>query len=194
MFPISRPAVSQHLKVLKDAGLVRVVGPGRLSAYELAPAPLLEIEHWVSTLALAWAQGPLSPVNRNTRSTALEALRTLPVTYVEINSPDLERSAAFFTDVFDWQLRAFADPGYLVAPAGDGPGVDTGLMGSADGAPRSIPVIRVPSLEGLRTLVENHGGTVVVEPFAIAGVGRACYILDPAGVLVGLHEYDADSR
>ena len=37
---------------------------------------------------------------------------TLPVTYVEINSPDLERSAAFLATVFDWELRTFADPGY----------------------------------------------------------------------------------
>jgi predicted enzyme related to lactoylglutathione lyase len=117
---------------------------------------------------------------------------TMPVTYVEINSPDLDRSAAFMSDVFDWQLSTFADPGYLVAAAGDGPGVDTGLMASADGAPRAIPVIRVSSLESMRSAVEKHGGTVVVEPFVIAGVGRGCYIVDPAGVLIGLHEYDAD--
>ena len=72
---------------------------------------------------------------------------TLPVTYVEINSPDLDRSATFFAEVFDWKLRPFADPGYLVAPAGDGPGIDTGLLSSADGSPRSIPIIRVPSLD-----------------------------------------------
>lgn len=115
---------------------------------------------------------------------------TLPVTYVEINSPDLEKSAAFFSAVFDWQLRTFADPGYLVAAAGDGPGIDTGLMTSADGAPRSVPIIRVPSLDTVRRVVEQHGGTVVVQPFVIAGVGRGCYVVDPAGVLVGLHEYD----
>ena len=62
---------------------------------------------------------------------------TMPVTYVEINSPDLERSAAFMAEVFQWPLRTFADPGYLVAAAGDGPGIDTGLMASADGAPRA---------------------------------------------------------
>jgi DNA-binding transcriptional ArsR family regulator len=59
LFPISRPAVSQHLKVLKDAGLVRTSGPRRLSRYELAPAPLLEIEQWARTLADTWQHGPL---------------------------------------------------------------------------------------------------------------------------------------
>lgn len=118
---------------------------------------------------------------------------TMPVTYVEINSPDLERSAAFMAEVFHWPLSTFADPGYLVSAAGDGPGVDTGLMASADGAPRAIPVIRVPSLQAMQIAVEEHGGTVVVEPFVIAGVGRGCYVVDPAGVLLGLHEYDVDA-
>ena len=80
-----------------------------------------------------------------------------------------------------------------MAAAGDGAGVDTGLMASADGAPRAIPVIRVTSLDSMRVAVEKHGGTVVVEPFAIAGVGRGCYIIDPAGVLLVLHEYDVDA-
>ena len=36
---------------------------------------------------------------------------TQPVSYVEINSPDRQRSARFMTDVFGWQFRPFADPG-----------------------------------------------------------------------------------
>jgi hypothetical protein len=43
---------------------------------------------------------------------------TRPVTYVEINSPDLERSSTFFAAAFDWTLRPFADPEYLVADSG----------------------------------------------------------------------------
>ena len=35
--------------------------------------------------------------------------------------------------------------------------------------------------------------TVVVEPFTITGVGRGCYIVDPAGVLLGLHAYDPNA-
>ena len=66
-------------------------------------------------------------------------------------------------------------------------------MRSADGTPRSIPVIRVPSLAAIRSTVEANGGTVVVEPFTLAGVGRGCYITDPMGVLLGLHEYASDA-
>jgi len=113
-----------------------------------------------------------------------------PVGYVEINSPDRERSAQFMTEVFGWRFQPFADPGYLVADHGDAEGVDTGLMSSPDGQPRAIPVIRVPALGDAAAGVERAGGSVVVPTFTIPGVGRGCYVTDPAGVLLGLHEYD----
>jgi DNA-binding transcriptional ArsR family regulator len=37
LLPVSRPAVSQHLKVLKDAGLVRDVKRGTRRVYSLDP-------------------------------------------------------------------------------------------------------------------------------------------------------------
>lgn len=116
---------------------------------------------------------------------------TQPVTYIEINSPDLGATSGFFAKVFGWEPQPFAGPDYLVAPHGDGAGVDTGLMPSRDGQPRSIPVIRVDRLDEVLESVREHGGSVAVEPFTISGVGRGCYVLDPTGVLVGLHAYEA---
>ena len=45
--PVSRPAVSQHLKVLKDAGLVRDERRGRARIYHLDPAGLGELRAWL---------------------------------------------------------------------------------------------------------------------------------------------------
>jgi predicted enzyme related to lactoylglutathione lyase len=118
---------------------------------------------------------------------------TRPVTYTEIHSPDLEASRAFFAAAFGWETQPFATPDYLVAPHGDGPGVDTGLTTSRDGQPRSVPIIRVDDLDAVLDAVTTHGGTVVVAPFTFGGVGRGCYVTDPAGVLVGLHSYDAQA-
>jgi predicted enzyme related to lactoylglutathione lyase len=115
---------------------------------------------------------------------------TQPVTYVELNSPDLPASTAFFRAVFGWEPQPFAAPEYLVAPHGDSPGVDTALLASRDGQPRAVPVIRVPDLDAATAAVRAHGGTVVVPPFELAGVGRGCYVIDPAGLLLGLHAYD----
>jgi len=117
---------------------------------------------------------------------------TMPVTYVEINSPDLPATTAFLAAAFGWQPQPFATPDYLVAPHGEHPGIDTGLLASRDGAPRTVPVIRVAALDQTLHLVRAHGGCVVVEPFTLPGLGQGCYITDPAGVLIGLHHYDPD--
>ena len=116
---------------------------------------------------------------------------TLPVTYLELNTADLDATTAFFEAVFGWRLQPFAAPDYLVAHHGDGPGIDSGVLPSRDGQPRAVPILRVPSIADLRPRLEAAGGTVVVEPFEFPGVGRGCYCTDPTGVLFGLHEYDA---
>jgi DNA-binding transcriptional ArsR family regulator len=54
-FGISQPAVSQHLKVLREAGFarVRVDGPRRL--YAIDPAPLREADAWLGQFRRFWA-------------------------------------------------------------------------------------------------------------------------------------------
>ena len=58
LFPISRPAVSQHLRVLREAGLVHQPGNQRISAYELAPHPIVEIETWARIVVDTWRRAP----------------------------------------------------------------------------------------------------------------------------------------
>jgi len=58
LFPISRPAVSQHLRVLREAGLVRPIGVSRTSPYELVPGPLFLVESWARDVAERWSGAP----------------------------------------------------------------------------------------------------------------------------------------
>jgi DNA-binding transcriptional ArsR family regulator len=51
LLPISRPAVSQHLKVLQDAGLVRTRASGRHRWHELVPGPLALVERWAADVS-----------------------------------------------------------------------------------------------------------------------------------------------
>jgi DNA-binding transcriptional ArsR family regulator len=55
-FGISQPAVSQHLRVLREAGFatVRVDGPRRL--YAVNPAPLEEVDVWIDRYRRFWNQ------------------------------------------------------------------------------------------------------------------------------------------
>ena len=49
-FVISRPAVSRHLRVLREAGLVRDTADGRRRVYALVTAPLDELAGWLERL------------------------------------------------------------------------------------------------------------------------------------------------
>jgi DNA-binding transcriptional ArsR family regulator len=46
-FPTSRPGVSRHLRVLRDAGLVQVREEGQRRLYSLEPGPLTELSAWL---------------------------------------------------------------------------------------------------------------------------------------------------
>lgn len=46
LFPISRPAVSQHLRLLRDAGLVRAASDRRGAPNELVAEQLVLVERW----------------------------------------------------------------------------------------------------------------------------------------------------
>src|SRR5690348_15409116 len=48
--PVSRPAVSQHLKVLKEAGLVREERRGTQHIYEIDPKGLGPLRAWLDQL------------------------------------------------------------------------------------------------------------------------------------------------
>jgi DNA-binding transcriptional ArsR family regulator len=53
-FEISRPSVSEHLKVLKDAGLVAERKAGRQRFYRVEPEPLLAARSWFDIYEEFW--------------------------------------------------------------------------------------------------------------------------------------------
>src|SRR4051794_41943954 len=78
LFPVSRAAVSQHLRVLRDAGLVRPTSPSRQSPYQLAPEPLLETEAWLRRPLDTRAPGPAAPAGGPPRRRAFRSRRRAP--------------------------------------------------------------------------------------------------------------------
>jgi len=54
-FDVTAPAISQHLKVLKDAKLVRVRVDAQRRIYALDPSGLDEMDRWLSRIRRFWA-------------------------------------------------------------------------------------------------------------------------------------------
>ncbi len=55
-FRMSFPAVSQHLRVLEEASLVKVRREGRHRLYRLHPKPLVDVVSWVDEFAAFFNQ------------------------------------------------------------------------------------------------------------------------------------------
>lgn len=53
-FPVSRPAISKHLRLLRRARLVRERRDGRRRLYELTPGPLKAVDSWLSRYRTFW--------------------------------------------------------------------------------------------------------------------------------------------
>jgi DNA-binding transcriptional ArsR family regulator len=51
---VSRPAISQHLRILLDAGLVEAHARGRRNSYSLRPDKLEEAYSWLSKYQRFW--------------------------------------------------------------------------------------------------------------------------------------------
>lgn len=55
-FAMRRPSVSEHLKVLRDAGLVVERRQGRQHLYELRAEPLREVSDWLTPYERFWRE------------------------------------------------------------------------------------------------------------------------------------------
>ncbi|WP_049565137.1 ArsR/SmtB family transcription factor [Nonomuraea sp. SBT364] len=55
-FGISQPAVSQHLKVLRDNGFASVRAEGTRRLYAVDPEPLREVDQWLERFRGFWSQ------------------------------------------------------------------------------------------------------------------------------------------
>lgn len=54
-YRVSRPAISKHLRVLREAGLVSERRESRLRLYSLRPAPLRDVDRWLDGYRVLWA-------------------------------------------------------------------------------------------------------------------------------------------
>ena len=52
---VSQPAVSKHLKVLRDAGLVAVRADAQRRLYRVRPEPLRAIDDWLAPYRAMWS-------------------------------------------------------------------------------------------------------------------------------------------
>jgi DNA-binding transcriptional ArsR family regulator len=87
-FGISQPAVSQHLKVLRESGFATVRPDGARRLYAVDSAPLHEVDAWLDTFRQVWEQrldSLATELARGRRERRLSAASTTTTTQEEPN-------------------------------------------------------------------------------------------------------------
>jgi DNA-binding transcriptional ArsR family regulator len=51
---LTQPSTSKHLRVLRDAGLVRAIPDAQRRVYEIDPTPLAELDAWLAPYRAFW--------------------------------------------------------------------------------------------------------------------------------------------
>ncbi|MFD3373181.1 MULTISPECIES: ArsR/SmtB family transcription factor [unclassified Streptomyces] len=74
---LSQPSTSKHLKVLRDAGLVRVRQDAQRRVYALDPAPIAELDAWLAPYRKLWSAS-LDALGRRLDETATAAAQGEP--------------------------------------------------------------------------------------------------------------------
>lgn len=87
-FTISQPAVSKHLRVLRDAGLVVTRAESQRRLYRLNPKPLQRVDAWLTQCRHLWEER-LDSLQAYVETVSARRLITIRSRYPGRVSPDL---------------------------------------------------------------------------------------------------------
>ena len=93
-FPVSRPAISKHLRLLRRARLVQEHREGRHRVYQLNPEPLRAVDAWLDHYRRFWSANLASLKAFVEAEHAREATRpraARPTIKIRVSSPQGER-------------------------------------------------------------------------------------------------------
>ncbi len=114
-------------------------------------------------------------------------------THFELVTDNIEKTAAFYRDVFGWQFEKWEGPiEYWMVSTGNGdtPGINGGLMKAGGPFTGTVNTLQVEDIDVAIAKILAHGGEIVFDKDVIPGVGYQAYFKDSTGVICGLHQAD----
>lgn len=115
-----------------------------------------------------------------------------PVVYFEIGCRDTGKTSAFFSQMFDWNVK----------PGDSGAGLNTGTSEGIEGhivtlghEPHNYVTfyVQVEDLQASLDKAASLGGKTIVSPTEVPGSGHFAWIADPEGNTVGLWKPNSPS-
>jgi hypothetical protein len=119
------------------------------------------------------------------------------LSHFAINADDVPASRVFYETVFGWTFHAWGPPGFFQIQTG--PDDDPGVRGAmqqrrdlVDGRPTVglECTFAVEDVDATARAVRDAGGSILMDPFTISGVGHLIFFADPSGNAIGAMQYD----
>ncbi len=122
---------------------------------------------------------------------------TADLAHFAINADHVPTSRRFYESVFGWRFSAWGPPGFYRISTGSG-GVEGAMQQRRQLGGRDINGLEctfaVDDVRATTQAVRDAGGTIVLEPYVIAGVGTLIFFSDPSGNTIGAMQYDPDAE
>lgn len=129
----------------------------------------------------------------------------LRVVHFEIHCDNPERAAAFYTQVFGWDIKKWDSPTMeywmvMTGPKEDTSGISGGLMKRPAGSPVDgqamnafVCTVDVPSVDEYLQKIQSAGGSIAMPKFALPGMAWLAYAKDTEGNTFGIFQEDKNA-
>lgn len=118
-----------------------------------------------------------------------------PVTWFELNGPEPEQTAKFYSEVFGWHVDWMPDQSYGLIDTHAGKGINGGFGKAREGQPpTSVFYAEDPDIQAVLDKAESLGAKTVVPVTEIPEMVTFALFADPFGNVVGLVQGDGSVR
>src|SRR5689334_1036525 len=112
-------------------------------------------------------------------------------THMELNTTDLAKAKAFYSQLFEWKLEDVPNMEYTMINTGRGP--QGGLAKNpVPGAPSSwLVYVDVDDIHAVTKKAKSLGATVMKDVTEVMGMGSFSVLIDPTGAAIALWQSKA---
>jgi uncharacterized protein len=118
-----------------------------------------------------------------------------PVTWFEVNGPEPEQTAKFYSEVFGWSVQWLPESDYALIDTHSGSGINGGLGKTREGQPpSSVIYVEDSDIQAVLDRAEKMGAKTVLPVTVIPDMATFALFADPFGNVVGLVQGDGSVR
>ena len=111
-----------------------------------------------------------------------------PFCHVELNTTDVPKAKAFYSELFDWKFEAFPmeNGEYLMLQVGEGTGGGMMRHPAPEGPSIWLPYVLVDDIKASTEKAKSLGATMTKEVMEVPGAGWLSIFTDPTGAMLGI--------